>query len=54
MNHKAQKYLTRALDVAKLVLYRHVKVGIPEDMPTNKIVVFGQYSRIPTNSKVNY
>jgi len=39
----AQKYITYVLDVIKMVWYNHVKVGIPETIPQNKIVVLGQY-----------
>jgi len=44
INSLAQKYITYALDVIKMVWYNHVKVGIPETISQNKIIVLGQYA----------
>jgi hypothetical protein len=38
-----QMYLTKVHDVVKYGLYNYLKVGIPENIPQNKLVVYAQY-----------
>ena len=44
INLVAQKYITNVLDVIKMFWYNHLKIGIPENISQNKIILFGQYS----------
>jgi hypothetical protein len=42
---RGHKYITKVLDLIKSVAYNHIKVGNPDNSQSNKIVVFGQYTR---------
>jgi len=44
INLVAQKYITNVLDVIKMIWYNHLKIGIPENISQNKIILLGQYS----------
>ena len=38
-----QMYLTKVQDVFKYGLYNYLKVGIPENIPQNKLIIYAQY-----------
>jgi len=38
-----QMYLTKVHDLIKFGFYNYLKTGIPENIPLNKLVIYGQY-----------
>ena len=52
MNKKIEKYITKSLDVVKLLLFKRVTVAMPLTLPSNKIIVVGEF--MPRWEKVSY